>query len=93
MLHHLFGTRTRVLMSDLAPQSQADYLSGLLIGHETNSIGATGPVLVIGAAEVEARYLRAFRLAGREASALSGPIATARGLRFIERLMGAAQQP
>lgn len=88
LLHHLFGARTRVLMSKLSPGSEADYLSGMLIGHEINATGSTGPVLVIGAAELEARYLRAFARCGLDATAVSGAVATARGLRLVHGLRG-----
>lgn len=91
LLHHLFGARTRVLMSNLAPASEADYLSGMLIGHEVLAAGGSGPVMVIGAPELAEHYLRAFRVLGRVASALAGETATVRGLRLIHDL--AARRP
>ena len=37
LLSHIFSTRTLGLTGALAPTAQADYLSGLLIGHEVAS--------------------------------------------------------
>ena len=37
-LSHIFSTRTLGLTGALAPTAQADYLSGLLIGHEIASL-------------------------------------------------------
>jgi 2-dehydro-3-deoxygalactonokinase len=88
LLHHLFGARTRVLTNEIAATAEADYLSGMLIGHEILAAGGTGPVLVVGAAGLEQRYLRALRHRGREASAISGEIATVRGLRLVHDLAG-----
>ena len=86
LLHHLFGARTRVLMNELAPAAEADYLSGMLIGHEIRAAGGSGPVLVVGAAALAKRYQRAFRLCGREARVLDGETATVKGLRLIHDL-------
>jgi len=86
LLHHLFGARTRVLMGDLMPASEADYLSGMLIGHEILAAGGSGPVIVIGAPELAEHYLRAFKILGRTARALPGETATVRGLRLIHDL-------
>jgi len=85
-LHHLFGARTRVLMGDLLPASEADYLSGMLIGHELASAGGNGAVTVIGAPELAERYLRAFKQLGRVARGLPGETATVKGLRLIHDL-------
>ncbi len=38
LLSHIFSTRTLGLTGALAPAAQADYLSGLLIGHEVASL-------------------------------------------------------
>eukprot|EP01036_Dinobryon_divergens_P038918 gene38919-51164_t len=38
LLSHIFSTRTLGLTGALAPTAQADYLSGLLIGHEVTSL-------------------------------------------------------
>jgi 2-dehydro-3-deoxygalactonokinase len=86
LLHHLFGARTRVLMDEIAPASEADYLSGMLIGHEIAAAGGAGPVVVIGTAQLEERYMRAFRLSGRETRGVAGEVATVMGLRLIHEL-------
>ncbi len=83
---YLFGARTRVLMSEIAPTSEADYLSGMLIGHEINSAGGSGPVLVVGTESLVERYARAFRLRGRETRVFNGELATVKGLRLIHDL-------
>lgn len=86
LLHHLFGARTRVLMNELAPASEADYLSGMLIGHEIDAAGGRGPVLVVGTEALVERYERAFCLRGRETRVFNGELATVRGLRLIHDL-------
>jgi len=42
LLHHVFGTRALGLMGDLAAEATADYLSGLLIGHEIRAAWPRG---------------------------------------------------
>ncbi len=74
LLATIFSTRTLGLTGRLAPEAQADYLSGLLIGHEMNalvamlaSVGATlaeRPPRLIGAPALCARYLTALRAFG-----------------------------
>jgi len=86
LLHHLFGARTRVLMDEIAPAAEADYLSGMLIGHEIHAAGGSGAVLVVGAQALAERYARAFRLCGREARVLDDETATVKGLRLIHDL-------
>jgi 2-dehydro-3-deoxygalactonokinase len=61
----LFSARTLMLDGDLAPQSVADYLSGLLIGEEWRSALASDrfdvsrPIRLIGSDALCARYRRA----------------------------------
>jgi 2-dehydro-3-deoxygalactonokinase len=86
LLHHLFGARARVLMSELTGASEADYLSGMLIGHEIHAAGGSGPLLVMGTEALAERYRRAFGLCGREARLFEGETATVRGLRLIHDL-------
>jgi 2-dehydro-3-deoxygalactonokinase len=83
LLHHLFGARTRVLMGGLSSASEADYLSGMLIGHEILSCADEGPVVIVGALELTERYQRGYRALGRDARTLSGDAATIAGLRRI----------
>lgn len=86
LLNHLFGARTRVLMNEIAPASEADYLSGMLIGHEINSAGGSEPVLVLGTEALVERYERKFRLRGRDTRIFNGELATVKGLRLIHDL-------
>ena len=63
--HQLFGTRTLGLTGRLAPAALADYLSGLLIGHELvarlagagNELAAM-PLVMIGEPSLCQRYVR-----------------------------------
>lgn len=92
LLHHLFGARTRVLMGDLMPVSETDYLSGMLIGHELLAARDSGPVTVIGAPELAEHYLRAFKILGRIARGLPGETVTVKGLRLIHDLAAGRPQ-
>ena len=74
--HQIFGTRTLGLTGRLAPAGLADYLSGLLIGHELVS-GLTGagaladtPLVMIGAPALCGRYADALARFGIEADAV-----------------------
>jgi 2-dehydro-3-deoxygalactonokinase len=86
LLHHLFGVRARGLMGEIPAEGLADYLSGILIGHElSNGPGRPDrsdhgdPIYVAGSAELSARYLFALQLTGRPAVQLD-PDAAAAGL-------------
>lgn len=83
LLHHLFGVRTLGLFGQLADVGAADYLSGLLIGHEVRSAMPQGAAVhLIGSAGLCARYARAVELCGGRASVDEGE-AAARGLAAI----------
>ena len=83
LLHHLFGVRTLGLFDQLADTDAADYLSGLLIGHEVRSAMPAGAAVhLIGAPALCARYARAIELRGGRASIDEGE-AAARGLAAI----------
>jgi len=76
LLATIFGSRARLLAGDLAPDEQADYLSGVLIGHELAGLAAEdgGPggaarddaprPMLIGDAALCARYEHAASLSG-----------------------------
>ncbi|VWB71765.1 2-dehydro-3-deoxygalactonokinase [Burkholderia lata] len=76
LLATIFGSRARLLAGDLAPDEQADYLSGVLIGHELAGLAAEdgGPggaagddalrPMLIGDAALCARYQHAALLFG-----------------------------
>ena len=95
LLHELFGVRTLALCGELAPGASAEYLSGLLVGHEIGAglawcarHGAPNlPITVIGAPALGERYRAAFAAAGVAAS--EGPAdAAARGLWLIAQRAG-----
>ena len=74
--HQIFGTRTLGLSGRLAPSALADYLSGLLIGHEIVS-GMAGagdlsamPVVMIGAPALCQRYGKALAAFGLRPDAI-----------------------
>ena len=48
---------------------------------------AEGPIVIVGAAELADRYLRAYRALGRDARILSGEAATVSGLRLIRDIV------
>jgi 2-dehydro-3-deoxygalactonokinase len=88
LLHHIFAVRTRTLMNELGGASLADYLSGILIGHELSSADLSGPVLVVGAPELGALYQRALGHAGIKSELIAGDVATVRGLHAVAKLQG-----
>ncbi|MBS1229287.1 MAG: 2-keto-3-deoxy-galactonokinase [Proteobacteria bacterium] len=75
--HQLFGTRTLGLTGRLAPAALADYLSGLLIGHELVS-GLSGagnelaavPLVMIGEPSLCQRYVRSLEYMDQAVSAV-----------------------
>jgi 2-dehydro-3-deoxygalactonokinase len=69
LLHHLFGVRTLGLCDRLP--GAADYLSGLLIGHEIRAVAPAGPVHLVGTHNLTARYAAAIAHSGGEAIILS----------------------
>ncbi len=83
LLHHLFGVRSRVLSSELAPEAVHGYLSGILIGHEviSDDVSRQEPVYVIGDESLESHYLTALEFYGYEAHSLGTDLAVAGLLR------------
>ncbi|MEZ7217840.1 2-dehydro-3-deoxygalactonokinase [Klebsiella spallanzanii] len=73
LLCTLFSTRTKLLSGQISGQQQADYLSGLVIGHELIGVRQTllaceerrqcTPIMLTGNAVLCERYQRAFRQA------------------------------
>lgn len=83
--HHLFGVRARSVTGDLPAQGAAEYLSGLLIGHEIAHLAWDDAcVHLIGSTALTARYRRALERAGRDVRVLD-PDAAARGLFLLAR--------
>jgi 2-dehydro-3-deoxygalactonokinase len=80
LLHHLFGVRSAGLFEQLADESAASYLSGLLIGHELASIPRLSEtVYVLGSEQLAARYVQALSTCGISALVLDSD-AVAKGL-------------
>lgn len=89
VLSTLFSARTLGLTSELAPTAQADYLSGLMIGHELVALAAVQrrrrnsahlpSIILIGNAQLCARYGRALDACGFARVTLAEQ-ATERGL-------------
>lgn len=70
VLHSVFSARTLAMTGQLEPGQVEDYLSGLLIGHETAALAGTWldgpgtPVLLCGDGGLTQRYERALRRLG-----------------------------
>ncbi|RBC03434.1 2-dehydro-3-deoxygalactonokinase [Pseudomonas sp. MWU12-2115] len=89
VLSTLFSARTLGLTGELAPTAQADYLSGLMIGHELVALAAAQrrrrnsahlpSIILIGNAQLCARYGRALDACGFARITLAEQ-ATERGL-------------
>ena len=83
VLSTMFSARTLGLVGALAPEAQADYLSGLLVGHELAGLACLaarpGPIVLVGSDELCRRYQRALASFGHAAVAIA-PGATERGL-------------
>lgn len=83
LLHQLFGVRTEGLFGVVPPAGLAAFLSGLLIGHELRAARdalCVRQVVLVGAAELVARYRIACSHEGIEPSSVPGDRAAARGL-------------
>lgn len=79
----LFSVRVEALADRLSVEAAADYLSGLLIGAEVaaHSHDTHGPVTLVGAEALNARYAAALDIAGfSDVRVADGAEATARGL-------------
>jgi len=83
VLSTIFSTRTLGLVGALPAEAQADYLSGLLIGHEIAALAQLGerrePIVLVGNDELCQRYRRALAAFGH-ASVTIASGATERGL-------------
>ena len=76
LLHHLFGVRSAGLFGQLADESSASYLSGLLIGHELTSIPSLSEtVYVLASEQLAARYVQALSTRGISALVLDADAA------------------
>jgi len=83
VLSTMFSTRSLGLVGGLAAESQADYLSGLLIGYELAALEQLGErldaVVLVGSDELCQRYQRALTSFGHPPVAIAAN-ATERGL-------------
>lgn len=82
LLSDIFSTRTLALTGRLPPESQADHLSGLLIGHEVAAlmpalIGNGVTVVLCGESELCLRYAAALEVHGHHSAQIrSGVVAS-----------------
>ncbi len=86
----LFSTRAEVLLGGLAAEAAAAYLSGLLIGSEVAAMRGevNGPLALIGASHLSARYQTVLSMAGVEdVTILDADAAIARGLWTIGKAL------
>ena len=88
LLHHLFGVRGEALFGAVCDTELADYLSGILIGHEVSDLGGGGAVTLIGSEALNERYRRALAHAGRTVETVSGDEAVVAGLHRIAGQVG-----
>jgi 2-dehydro-3-deoxygalactonokinase len=90
LLSDVFTVRSDALLGRLQPEAMADRLSGLVIGHEIAGALATavkpGYMIIVGEAELAARYQQALAIAGIR-SRLAEPERAVEGFR---RLMAGA---
>ncbi len=88
LLHHLFGVRAEALFDVIDETAVADYLSGILIGHEIRALGADETVTLIGSDALTDRYRRAVAHYGHRSHCLSGEQAVIAGLLAVARQAG-----
>ena len=79
LLHHLFGVRTLGLFARLPEDKAGSYLSGLLIGHEVESMAPRGRVYLVGTPALCGLYAAALERRGVE-GVVVGHDAAAAGL-------------
>lgn len=83
VLSTMFSTRTLGLVGELAAEAQADYLSGLLVGHELAGLEQLGARLesavLVGSDALCQRYRRALAVFGHPSATIAAD-ATERGL-------------
>ncbi|SDI05125.1 2-dehydro-3-deoxygalactonokinase [Variovorax sp. OV700] len=90
LLHNAFGARTLALFERMPTEELASYLSGLLIGEElrTQSLHASGEVVLIGSPALTQRYTLALRATGI-ATRTMGAEATWAGLHALSGFLDA----
>ncbi|BES69542.1 2-dehydro-3-deoxygalactonokinase [Marinobacter nanhaiticus D15-8W] len=89
LLHHLFSTRTEVLIGDMPPNVSAAYLSGLLIGSEVRAmvdvLKPQGTVTLIANSQLTALYAEALDMRGIDTRRVDGDTAATTGMHHIAR--------
>lgn len=92
LLHQIFQARSLRLDQQLAPEGAASWISGLLIGADVNGAltlfdqhDSPGPVVIIGAPPLTARYAQAVAKAGRDTVEIDGSAAALAGLCHVWR--------
>ncbi len=100
LLSTVFSTRVLAVTRELSGEAQADYLSGLLIGHEVRgmqeldgaALGGAGRILLAGSEPLCRRYARVLAAFGRPDVGVSQH-ATERGLWCLARAAGLLDGP
>ncbi|PJI96145.1 2-dehydro-3-deoxygalactonokinase [Acidovorax sp. 69] len=100
LLSHIFSTRTLGLTGELPATAQADYLSGLLIGHEIaclarvqpHGLGAHHTLVLCGEPDLCRRYAIALQVYGFDKATMAAN-ATATGLWHIALAAGLITVP
>ncbi len=87
VLQQLFAVRAASLVDQPLAADNASYVSGLLIGHEVNSIAQIGavdsPLIVVGSDTLNARYQLAFSRRQVETTVVPADAAFLRGMQLI----------
>ena len=89
LLHHLFGVRALNLNGQHSQELGLSYLSGLIIGHELQDLGALAgcSIAIVGASELAHRYQLALTHFGYDAFCIDSEAATILGaLAIAEQL-------
>jgi 2-dehydro-3-deoxygalactonokinase len=92
LLHHLFSVRADGLFGHIPSEGLADYLSGILIGHEIRAMSKlfeTGdPILLIASDQLSRSYLAALSHLGLAGRPLDPEPATVAGLAQVLAAIG-----
>lgn len=95
LLHHLFSVRADALFDAVPAATLADYLSGILIGHEVQAMlrhmEPTGAVRLIGAPVLTARYAAALDRHRQASAVLDSDAVTVAGLAAVAAAMAPAK--
>lgn len=90
----IFSVRARQLLTDVAPEDNLAYLSGLVIGGEiaaardAGSYKAGMPIRIVGAKSLARAYHKAFETIGQDTAAIDGTAMVLAGLTHLARQIG-----